>query len=132
MSKPEVLFLHGAGGGAWEWNVWIRVFKAHGFHCHALDLLPSASGLAETLLEDYSQQVRQYLLAMESPKIIVGASLGGLLALMNGELADALLLSSVRMRPRRLVDSGYEFRFPDLQPALRHLLGRRQDLGGAA
>lgn len=92
MSKPDVLFLHGAGGGAWEWNVWIRVFKAHGFDCHAPDLLPSASGLAETLLENYSQQVRQYLLAMGSPKIIVGASLGGLLALMNGELADVLVL----------------------------------------
>lgn len=87
-----MLFLHGAGGGAWEWNIWIRVFKAHGFHCHALDLLPSNSGLEITSLEDYSQQVQQHLLGMAAPKIIVGASLGGLLALMNSELADALVL----------------------------------------
>jgi len=92
LSKPAVLFLHGAGGGAWEWNIWIRVFRAHGFHCHAPDLLPSASGLARTSLEDYSQQVKQHLLAMDSPRIIVAASLGGLVALMNSELADAMVL----------------------------------------
>jgi len=92
LSKPTVLFLHGAGGGAWEWNIWIRVFKAHGFHCHAPDLLPSASGLARTSLEDYSQQVKQHLLAMDSPRLIVAASLGGLLALMNSKLADAMAL----------------------------------------
>lgn len=87
-----MLFLHGAGGGAWEWNVWTRVFRAHGFHCHAPDLLPSASGLAKTSLEDYREQVQQHLLAMDSSRIMVGASLGGLLALMNSEFADALVL----------------------------------------
>jgi pimeloyl-ACP methyl ester carboxylesterase len=92
LSKPAVLFLHGAGGGAWEWNIWNRVFRAHGFHCHAPDLLPSASGLASTSLEDYSQQVEQNLLAMDSPRIIVGASLGGLLALMHSNDAEALVL----------------------------------------
>ncbi|MEO6173003.1 MAG: alpha/beta hydrolase [Arenimonas sp.] len=92
MSKPDVLFLHGAGGGGWEWNVWQRVFQAHGFQVHAPDLLPSASGLADTQLEDYSQQVQRHLLSMKSPKIIIGASLGGLLASMNADQADALVL----------------------------------------
>ena len=92
MSKPAVLFLHGAGGGGWEWTIWIRVFKAHGFHCHAPDLLPSTSGLENTSLEDYRHQVMQHLLAMDSPKIVIGASLGGLLALMNSEAADAVVL----------------------------------------
>ncbi|HSB61594.1 MAG TPA: TIGR01777 family oxidoreductase [Vicinamibacteria bacterium] len=41
-----------------------------------------------------------------------------------GEMADALLLSSTRMRPERLLDSGYRFRYPELEGALRHLLGR--------
>lgn len=92
MSKPDVLFVHGAGGGAWEWNVWMRVFKAHGFHCHAPDLLPSPEGLADTSLEDYREQVHLHLRLMTSPKIMVGASLGGLLALMNAENADAVVL----------------------------------------
>ena len=41
-----------------------------------------------------------------------------------GELADALLLSSQRVEPTRLLASGYRFLHPDLEPALRSLLGR--------
>ena len=43
---------------------------------------------------------------------------------MLGEVADALLLASQRMEPARLKDTGYAFRYPQLEGALRHLLGR--------
>ena len=92
MSKAGVLFVHGAGGGGWEWNVWARIFKAHGFDVQAPDLLPSVNGLANTSLEDYQRQIQQHVLAINSPKIIIGASLGGLLALMNADHADAIVL----------------------------------------
>lgn len=45
-----------------------------------------------------------------------------LLRLMLGEIADALLLASRRILPCRLLDSGYLFRFPDLEGALQHEL----------
>jgi len=41
-----------------------------------------------------------------------------------GEMADELLLASQRVEPARLLASGYQFRFPHLEGALRHLLGR--------
>ena len=41
-----------------------------------------------------------------------------------GELADALLMASQHVVPKRLTDTGYEFRFPQLEGALRHVLGR--------
>lgn len=41
-----------------------------------------------------------------------------------GEMADELLLASQRLEPARLMASGYPYRFPDLEPALRHVLGR--------
>jgi uncharacterized protein (TIGR01777 family) len=41
-----------------------------------------------------------------------------------GEMADALLLASQRVEPAVLASSGYRFRQPRLEPALRHLLGR--------
>ncbi|GAB4236388.1 MAG: TIGR01777 family oxidoreductase [Deltaproteobacteria bacterium] len=40
------------------------------------------------------------------------------------EMADALLLASARVVPRRLEETGYRFRFPELEGALRHLLDR--------
>jgi len=41
-----------------------------------------------------------------------------------GRMADVLLLASARVVPKRLLSSGYEFRFPHLEVALRHLLGK--------
>ena len=44
--------------------------------------------------------------------------------LLLGELADALLLEGCRVLPARLEQSGYPFRFTDLEEALRFQLGR--------
>ncbi len=45
------------------------------------------------------------------------------LRLVMGEMAEALLLASRRMEPRRLLQTGYQFRYPELDAALRHQLG---------
>jgi uncharacterized protein (TIGR01777 family) len=42
--------------------------------------------------------------------------------LMFGEMADETLLSSTRVEPARLKQSGYEFKHPKLEDALRHEL----------
>lgn len=39
-----------------------------------------------------------------------------------GEMADELLLASARVKPSRLLASGYQFRFPELEGALCHAL----------
>jgi uncharacterized protein (TIGR01777 family) len=39
-----------------------------------------------------------------------------------GEMADEMLLASTRVRPARLAASGYQFRYPELEPALRHVI----------
>src|SRR5208337_437385 len=43
---------------------------------------------------------------------------------MFGEMADNLLLASTRVEPGRLLATGYEFQFPQLEGALRHVLGK--------
>ncbi|HEU4402159.1 MAG TPA: TIGR01777 family oxidoreductase [Candidatus Polarisedimenticolia bacterium] len=50
--------------------------------------------------------------------------------ILFGEMADALLLSSARVEPKRLLASGYRFRHPDLEGALRHLLGKAHRSSG--
>lgn len=44
--------------------------------------------------------------------------------LLFGEMGDALLLSSTRVAPQALQSAGYQFQYPELEPALRHLLNR--------
>lgn len=41
-----------------------------------------------------------------------------------GEMADALLLASTRVVPEKLTLAGFDYEFPQLEPALRHLLGK--------
>lgn len=45
------------------------------------------------------------------------------LRLVLGEMAPTALLASQRVRPAALEAAGYEFRYPELRGALRHLLG---------
>jgi uncharacterized protein len=39
-----------------------------------------------------------------------------------GEMADEMLLGGVRVEPRALTAAGFKFAYPQLEPALRHLL----------
>lgn len=41
-----------------------------------------------------------------------------------GEIADELLLASARVEPAKLEETEYEYRYPELEGALRHLLRR--------
>ena len=43
---------------------------------------------------------------------------------LRGQMADDLVLSSQRVTPARLQSSGYTFRYPTLEGALRSSLGR--------
>lgn len=46
------------------------------------------------------------------------------LRVMFGDVADAVLLASMRGRPEKLLTSGFEFDHPNLEGSLRFLLGR--------
>ncbi|QQS33882.1 MAG: TIGR01777 family protein [Acidobacteriota bacterium] len=39
-------------------------------------------------------------------------------SMMFGEMGDALLLASTKVLPKRLLDAGFEFKYPDLKPAI--------------
>lgn len=41
-----------------------------------------------------------------------------------GEMGEALLLNGVNVEPKKLLESGYTFHFPEIKEALRHLLGK--------
>jgi len=46
------------------------------------------------------------------------------LRLVLGELADALILNGQRALPQRLLDRGFQFKYTQLEPALRDVLGK--------
>jgi NAD dependent epimerase/dehydratase family enzyme len=42
--------------------------------------------------------------------------------LVFGQMGEELLLGGQRVRPAKLLESGYTFKYPELETALRHLL----------
>lgn len=96
------LCVHGGGGGGWEWGAWTRVFAARGFMTQAPDLEPVAAGLAATRFADYREQVLLRWRAgarANAPGALIGASLGGLLALSMAAEAGAAALVLVNPLP---------------------------------
>lgn len=88
----HALLLHGAGGGGWEWNQWRHVLTASRIEAVTPDLQPAADGLEITTFDDYLAQARAALRVLPRPRALIGASLGGLLAMACADQADALVL----------------------------------------
>lgn len=89
--------IHGAGGGGWEYAQWEPIFSAAGYSVIANDLRPIAAGLAATQVDDYVAQITDWLPTNEQI-ILIGASMGGVLALKVAEAippAALVLVNSV-------------------------------------
>ena len=52
---------------------------------------------------------------------------GFVLKTVLGEFGDVLALSSIKIDSSKLLDSGYKFRFENLEDCFRHLLGKRTE-----
>ncbi len=59
--------------------------------------------------------------ALRRPTLLPVPAFAARLAM--GEMANDLLLSSTRVEPTKLLETGYTFHHPDLEGALRHILG---------
>lgn len=93
-----VVCIHGAGGGGWEYALWLPPFTAAGYTLLANDLQPALAGLAATTFADYLHQVQSWLPA-QGPIILVGASMGGILALKVAEAIRPTALVLVNSVP---------------------------------
>lgn len=80
LSKPVAVLIHGAGGGGWEYDKWRPALERAGWQVVARDLMPAHGGLAATRLEDYVHQVESWC-PKDRPFVLVGASMGGAIAL---------------------------------------------------
>ena len=89
--KATVVMIHGAGGGGWEYDLWKPVFEKAGYRVVARDLLPAVGGLTATRFEDYLRQVQMWR-PVSGKVILVGASMGGLLAMKSAELESPIAM----------------------------------------
>ena len=119
-------FRLGAGGrlgSGKQYMSWIAIDDVLGVALHALtteSLRGPANAVTPSPVTN-SEFTRTLGRVLGRPTVFPMPAFAARLAF--GEMADELLLASARVDPAKLRDTGYRFQYPDLEPALRHLLG---------
>ncbi len=109
MTLPPVLFIHGMWADRAHWNRFRRHFENRGFDTHAVTLLfheppQDLESLHHVGLMDYVAQVQEVVQKFDQPPVIVGHSMGSLVAQKLAEIdpVRALVLLSP-VAPRGIV-----------------------------
>lgn len=100
--NETIFMIHGMWGGGWYWDKYRQFFQDRGYRCLAPTLRfhgvnpkkPPHPELGTTSLLDYVADLEVELKKLDRPPIIIGHSMGGLLAQILGSrgLASALVL----------------------------------------
>lgn len=126
LAKMLLPFKLGGGGivgsGRQYWS-WVAIDDVVGAIAHALthdQLSGPVNCTAPNPATNY-EFTKTLGAVLHRPTIIPMPAFAAKLAL--GEMAEALLLASTRVMPDKLLATGYQFRCPTLDGALRHVLG---------
>ncbi|MCY3783131.1 MAG: TIGR01777 family oxidoreductase [Chloroflexi bacterium] len=118
------LGLGGPLGSGRQWWPWVALEDVVGVVRHVLardDIRGPVNVVAPELCTNF-EFARTLGRVLGRPALLPVPS--PLLRAAMGEIAGEMLLASQRVEPARLVESGYHFHFPMLEPALRHALSR--------
>ncbi|MFH1189027.1 MAG: alpha/beta hydrolase [bacterium] len=104
-NNSKVIFMiHGMWGGPWYWEKYKTFFESNGYHCIVPTLLlhekeanrKALIDVGKISLRDYVEHLEQQIRALQEPPIIMGHSMGGLLALIlasKGLAKEAILIT---------------------------------------
>jgi uncharacterized protein (TIGR01777 family) len=133
MLRPFRLGLGGKIGSGRQWWSWIHIDDAI---AAVLQCLPAGRGRAAPHVSGFisgpanivapnpvtnAEFTRVLASVMKRPAILVVPGFAAKLAF--GEFAQEGILASARVMPKKLQESGFQFRYQDLQGALEELLG---------
>jgi uncharacterized protein (TIGR01777 family) len=127
LPKQALMFRLGVGGrfgSGRQWLSWTSLDDIAGAYLHALThdgLDGPVNNVAPNPVTN-AEFTATLARVLHRPAVLHAPAFA--LRLVLGETADEFLLVSQRARPARLLETGYRFRFPELEAALRHTLGR--------
>jgi len=119
MLPPFKLGVGGRLGSGQQWMSWIAIEDVVGIIRHAI-AHEQVSGPVNVVAPNpvRNEEFTRLLAGMlHRPAIFPAPAF--VLRLAMGEMADAVLLSSDRVKPEQILAAGYKFRFEILEPALR-------------
>jgi uncharacterized protein (TIGR01777 family) len=127
LPKQTLLFRCGLGGRLGpgrQWLSWLSLDDVAGAYRHAVvreDLEGPVNAVAPNPVTN-AEFTATLARVLGRPAFVHVPRFGPRLVL--GEFADEMLFVSQRAHPARLLETGYRFRFPELEPALRSTLSR--------
>ena len=126
--RPPIVLVHGAANSAAVWTFWQRELAARGWPSYALDLRGhGASGpadLSRTGMADYAADVAALAEQFARTPILLGWSMGGLVAMMVAAsgLASACIALAPSL-PARRIDPSVDLRREEFGPEEYGLIG---------
>jgi len=139
-ARSPLILVHGAANSARVWTFWQDELAHHGWSSHALDLRGHGHGASVDVgtlrMGDYADDVVAVARTLRHPPILLGWSMGGLVAMMAAAACDArALVGLAPSTPARVRDAsvtlrsgafgaeayGIVGRDPDRQPAMADL-----------
>jgi pimeloyl-ACP methyl ester carboxylesterase len=120
-SRPPVILVHGAANSAAVWTYWLDALAADGWPVYALDLRGHGASapldLSRTSMADYLEDVRRLAGQLREQPVIVGWSMGGLVAIMAAEAGLArACVGLAPSTPARTVDESVALRVGEFGP----------------
>lgn len=126
MVPPFKLFLGGWLGSGRQWMSWIHIEDA----VRLIDTCLSNDGLRGPVNVTAPEPVTNKVFSIALAQVLRRPCLMPVppfaLKLLLGEMAEELLLKGQRVIPKKVLDVGFEFRFPEIHGALEHILGAQK------
>lgn len=96
-AKPGVVMVHGAFCGGWAFDAFRRPFEAEGYRVETPDLRghgpgEPASAVIGLSMSDYARDIAARIAEAPAPPVLVGHSMGGLVAMMAAARAEVSAL----------------------------------------
>ncbi|MBI2887357.1 MAG: alpha/beta fold hydrolase [Chloroflexi bacterium] len=102
-ARPPILMVHGACNGPWVWQAWQEALVGRSWRCYAPALRGHRGGpladLSTTGMSDYLEDVVALARYLAEPTVVMGWSMGGLLAFMFAALAGPRCRGVIALGP---------------------------------
>ena len=126
LATPVKMLLGATLGDGKQWQSWIHIDDTVNAILHCLSSTTVSGPVNLTAPEPVraDEFMRELGAVLRRPVLFRVPT--SLLRLVAGDMADDLLVVSQRVAPKALLESGFEFSYPQLRAALTHLLSGRR------
>jgi pimeloyl-ACP methyl ester carboxylesterase len=130
--KPPIVLVHGAANSAVVWTYWQQELAALGWPSYAVDLRGHGRSepidLSNTTMSDYADDVRSSIAQLDRKPIVMGWSMGGLVAMMVAASGDAIACVALApSSPSQTRDASVALRTGTFGPELYGITSRDPD-----